>query len=84
MPPIPMMRSLLTTLAIVLSMLTARATHMSGGEIYWDCLGNNQYRITMVIYRDCAGINVDPSYTLQVTNPCSNTTSVVSTPGTSV
>lgn len=81
MPPIPMMRSLLTTLAIVLSMLTARATHMSGGEIYWDCLGNNQYRITMVIYRDCAGINVDPSYTLQVTSPCGNTTLVVSTPG---
>jgi hypothetical protein len=76
-----MMRSLLTTLAIVLSMLTARATHMSGGEIYWDCLGNNQYRITMVIYRDCAGINVDPSYTLQVTSPCGNTTLVVSTPG---
>ena len=57
------------------------ATHMSGGEIYWDCLGNNQYRITMVIYRDCAGINVDPSYTLQVTSPCGNTTLVVTTPG---
>ena len=76
-----MIRALLTSLILVLATLSARATHMSGGEIYWDCLGNNQYRITMVIYRDCAGINVDPSYTLQVTSPCGNTTLVVSTPG---
>ncbi len=50
--------------------LAVQATHMSGGEIYWDCLGGNSYRITMVIYRDCAGINVDPYYDLNITGPC--------------
>lgn len=60
---------------------SARATHMSGGEIYWECIGPNQYRIIMIIYRDCFGINVDPSYTLQVQSPCGNTTMTVSTPG---
>ncbi|HMC96139.1 MAG TPA: hypothetical protein VKG92_00655, partial [Flavobacteriales bacterium] len=75
-----MLRKLLLIVLVSLG-VTARATHMSGGEIYWDCLGNNQYRITMVIYRDCAGINVDPSYTLQVQSPCGNTTLVVTTPG---
>lgn len=61
--------------------LTARATHMSGGEIYYECIGPNQYRITMVIYRDCFGINVDPSYNLVITSPCGNRTLTVTTPG---
>ena len=34
-----------------------------------------------MVYRDCAGINVDPSYTLQLTSPCGNRTLTVSTPG---
>lgn len=29
------------------------ATHIVGGEIYYDCLGGNDYRITLKIYRDC-------------------------------
>jgi gliding motility-associated-like protein len=29
------------------------ATHIVGGEIYYDCLGNNNYKITLKIYRDC-------------------------------
>jgi len=31
----------------------AWATHIVGGEIYYDCLGNNDYRITLKVYRDC-------------------------------
>lgn len=31
----------------------ALATHIVGGELYYDCLGNNQYRITLKVYRDC-------------------------------
>ncbi|MEO8588366.1 MAG: PKD domain-containing protein [Flavobacteriales bacterium] len=75
-----MLRKLIFLVLVSLG-LSAHATHMSGGEIYWECIGNNQFRITMVVYRDCAGINVDPSYTLQVQSPCGNTTLVVSTPG---
>jgi gliding motility-associated-like protein len=30
-----------------------QATHIIGGEIYYDCLGNNQYRITVKVFRDC-------------------------------
>jgi gliding motility-associated-like protein len=29
------------------------ATHIVGGEIYYDCLGGNDYRITLKVYRDC-------------------------------
>ncbi|MCW5898131.1 MAG: gliding motility-associated C-terminal domain-containing protein [Flavobacteriales bacterium] len=59
------------------SVLIGRASHMSGGEIYWDCAGPNQYKITMVIYRDCFGIDVDPYYNLQVQSPCGNTSLLV-------
>ena len=76
-----MRKLLLISLFLGLFASTTTATHMSGGEIYWDCIGPNQYRITMVIYRDCFGINVDPSYTLQVQSPCGNTTMTVTTPG---
>lgn len=55
---------------LLLSSIAARATHMSGGEIYWECIGPNQYRIRLLVYRDCAGINVDPSYNLEVSSPC--------------
>ncbi len=60
---------------------TVSATHMSGGEIYWECIGTNQYRIRLVVYRDCAGIAVDPSYNLQLTSPCGTRTLNVTTPG---
>lgn len=29
------------------------ATHIVGGEITYKCLGNNQYEITLTVYRDC-------------------------------
>lgn len=29
------------------------ATHIVGGEIFYECLGGNTYRITLKIYRDC-------------------------------
>ncbi|MCB0547482.1 MAG: gliding motility-associated C-terminal domain-containing protein [Phaeodactylibacter sp.] len=41
--------------AIVLLALpfTARATHIVGGEMNYTCLGNNEYEITLTIFRDC-------------------------------
>lgn len=31
------------------------ASHIIGGEVYYDYLGNDQYRVTFEIYRDCNG-----------------------------
>ena len=33
--------------------LNGFASHIVGGEMYYDCLGGNQYRITLKLYRDC-------------------------------
>ncbi len=33
------------------------STHIVGGEVYYDCLGGDQYRITVKVYRDCSPNN---------------------------
>ena len=76
-----MFRTLFLTLFFLTIGLSSQATHMSGGDIYWECIGPNQYRIIMVIYRDCFGIEVDPTYNLVLTSPCGNRNLTVSTPG---
>lgn len=40
------------------------ATHIVGGELYYDYLGNNQYRITLKVYKDCS-----PGVTTPFDNP---------------
>ncbi len=46
-------RKYLILLFLTLISLKNFATHIVGGEIYYDCLGNNDYRITLKLYRDC-------------------------------
>ena len=36
-----------------LSIYKIKATHIVGGEIYYDYIGNDNYKITMKVYRDC-------------------------------
>jgi gliding motility-associated-like protein len=36
------------------------AFHIIGGEIYYTCNGNNNYTITMIVYRDCSNPNAAP------------------------
>jgi len=45
--------SILCLFALALLPWKLQATHIIGGEIYYDCLGNNQFRIVLKIYRDC-------------------------------
>ena len=35
------------------------ATHIVGGELFYDCLGNDNYRITLKVYRDCSSNNTN-------------------------
>lgn len=38
---------------------TIKATHIVGGEVYYECLGGNNYRITVKVYRDCGPANIN-------------------------
>lgn len=50
------MRSIAFLFILVLSLSTrfsAMASHIIGGEIDYQCLGNGQYSVTITVYRDC-------------------------------
>lgn len=49
------MRSWLSILLCFGLALPAKAYHIVGGEMYYDCLGGNEYLITLKLYRDCSG-----------------------------
>lgn len=51
------MTRLLPILVVLLFWQQSNATHIVGGEIFYDCLGANNYRITVKVYRDCGPAN---------------------------
>jgi gliding motility-associated-like protein len=44
---------LISVLIFVLVLFSAKASHIVGGDIYYDYLGGNNYRFFITIYRDC-------------------------------
>lgn len=55
---------------LLLQSAVAYAAHLVGGEISYECLGNNQYRIKLVVYRDCASLGApfDAPATISIYN----------------
>lgn len=47
------MKGITTILLLVLSLSSTFAAHIVGGDMYYECLGNNEYLITLKVYRDC-------------------------------
>lgn len=47
----------------------ARADHFSGATISYECLGGNQYRVSLDLYLDCSGSPITP-HTLTFSNDC--------------
>ena len=48
------LKKLIIVIISFIAFFDAQAAHIIGGEITYECLGNNQYEFTMRIYRDCA------------------------------
>ncbi len=46
-------KNIFLVLFLLLFIKYARADHTAGGQIYYDYLGNNKYKITIEFYRDC-------------------------------
>jgi gliding motility-associated-like protein len=46
-------RAWLYFVVCLLGINSLQAAHIVGGELYYDYLGNNQYQITLIVYRDC-------------------------------
>ena len=51
--------SLFLTFIFCLFFQQVRASHIIGGDIYYDYLGNDQYRFFITLYRDCASTGAE-------------------------
>jgi len=47
--------------------LNGFASHIVGGEMYYDCIGGNEYSITLKLYRDCLSDGADFDDPLPIT-----------------
>ena len=74
------------TISALLSFFSIQATasHVSGVDIGYECLGGNQYQITLNIFRDCSGIPMSSTETVDIVSSCgqSLTLSLSQAPGT--
>ncbi len=61
-------RALLIALVLLIGP-SARAEHLPGGSITYTCLGSNQHRFTLSLYRECSGNAMIPQ-TLNFANNC--------------
>ncbi|HSH66585.1 MAG TPA: hypothetical protein VLB84_12535, partial [Bacteroidia bacterium] len=48
-----MLRKYIVVICLFFSTVQSFATHIVGGEIYYDCLGANKYYVTLKLYLDC-------------------------------
>jgi hypothetical protein len=64
------MKSLRFIAALIfsLSAFQVSATHIMGGNITYQCIGNSTYKLTAEIYRDCNGIMLQSSLPLTVSS----------------
>lgn len=54
------------------------ATHLMGGEITYECIGPNRYRIRVKLYRDCSGIALENPITLRYSSTQCNVNASIS------
>ncbi len=65
--------ALLIVLALTGIWNFTNASHIAGADITYQCLGNDEYFVTLNLYRDCTGITVAATQTINVNSPCGST-----------
>lgn len=68
-------KSFLSIGLLLLSMIffnnKADASHVAGGYIHYECISPGEYRISLVLYRDCSGINLNTyAKSISYSNSC--------------
>ena len=75
-----MKKKILPLLIILFLGIQSFASHFAGGNIYYDCLGNNQYRLWAEITLDCGGASNPTTLPITPTNTCGLTNPTISLP----
>ncbi len=63
--PTGMLKSLWLFLFLFVA-FQATASHIVGGEVTYQCLGNNSYRVIVTKFRDCSGVIMQPTTNLTI------------------
>lgn len=62
------MKQLLLSVAVLFLLITGQksvqATHFAGSDLTYTCLGGTSYLITLTFYRDCSGVTVSNTATI--------------------
>lgn len=58
--------ALIATILLFCAPIRSYASHCVGADLSYECLGNNQYRITLNFYRDCNGISAPSSASVTI------------------
>ena len=67
---------LLALVSIVSNPLKSKASHISGGDISFQCVGPNTYQVTLNLFRDCDGITMSNSEFINATSTCGGSVSI--------
>ncbi|HEY6162539.1 MAG TPA: PKD domain-containing protein [Bacteroidia bacterium] len=69
-------QKLLLWLSFIISFIIthneAHASHAQGADLTYQCLGGNQYQLTLSFYRDCGGVNAPASVTINCSSASCN------------
>lgn len=58
-------------ISVILGLNTkVMATHVVGGEITYQWLGGNDYKVTAYFYRDCSGVSAPSTIPINISNTC--------------
>ncbi|MCX6197898.1 MAG: gliding motility-associated C-terminal domain-containing protein [Bacteroidetes bacterium] len=60
----------LALLVWLLNPIASRASHVMGSDLSYVCTGNNNYTVTLKIYRDCYGIDPGNSFSVELYDGC--------------
>lgn len=52
------------------------ATHITGSDISFRCLGGNNYQVLVAVYRDCSGTTMPTSIPINITRGCASDTTI--------
>lgn len=65
------MKKLLALFALIGFSLSTFASHVPGGNITYECLGNNQYLITLTLFEDCGtAFETNADESISIANDC--------------
>lgn len=75
-----MMKKIVAALFLALGLIAfnnkVEASHIAGGDITYECLGGDTYRIMMNIFRDCSGATAPQTITVSLRSTCGGTAQV--------